>query len=249
MDKAAKEVFAFHLKDKVYERGITLITPSGERYEAIERTIYYINRQTYNGPLQWILSDDSSIHYNISKPDNVQHFSHILRTYPGNKSDSFRGNVIVALPLVLFDRIIIIEDDDWYSQNYIKEYAARLDSYQLVGEGPARYYNVKNQSYRILGNNKRASFCQTGLQSKIIEKLFVSCQKDSAFVDARLWNKDVRKFIFQDKANCIGIKGMPGRPGIGMGHRCKSFTKDKEWKTLENWIGKEDTEYYKTVYA
>jgi hypothetical protein len=248
MDEKAKTVFLHQLKGKKYEPGISLITPSGDRPNCIERCKYYIERQTYKGPLQWIISDDSTNHYNISCPRNVSPFlyTHNKRKYPGNKSDSFRCNVITALPYIVFDKIIIIEDDDWYSPNYIKVYHDRLLSWELVGEGPARYYDVTHRLYRILGNSKRASFCQTAIQSKIIEKLFVSCQRDSAFVDSRLWNKHCnRKIVFQDKAHCIGIKNMPGRRGIGMGHRLKSGTKDKEWKILSNWIGQEDTEFYK----
>lgn len=249
MDKQVRSVFLDKLKDKKYEPGVTLITPSGERPVCIERCKYYIERQTYTGPLQWIISDDSNRHYNVSVPSNIHFFNHNKRTYPGNKSDSFRGNIITSLPFIMFDKIIIIEDDDWYSPNYIKLYHDRLLNWELVGEGPARYYDVAHCYYRILGNTKRASFCQTALQSKIIDKLFVSCHRDSAFVDTRLWNKHCnKKFVFQDKSHCIGIKNMPGRKGIGMGHRMKHGSKDKEWRILESWIGKEDAEYYKQFH-
>lgn len=250
MDREARLIFANQLKGKKYESGITIITPSGERHEAIQRTKYYIERQTFNGPIQWIICDDSKEHYNINAPSNVLKFTHKKREYPGNKSDSFRGNVICALPLILFDRVIIFEDDDWYHPDYLVVYKNRLLNYELVGEGPARYYNIQRRSYRILGNTKRASFCQTALRASIVDKLFVACQRDSAFVDARLWDKNCHKFVFRDdKPHCIGIKGMPGRMGIGMGHRCKSFTTDKEFKILERWIGKEDTDYYREIHA
>lgn len=250
MDKEASKIYVQQLKAKKYEPGISIITPSGERHEAIKRTHYYIERQICQGPIQWILVDDSEKHYEIQKPSNVTIFNHHKRTYPGNKSDSFRANVICSLDCVYFDKIIIFEDDDWYHPGYLKLYSDRLTNYQLVGEGPARYYNIQKKTYRTLGNIKRASFCQTALRSEIIEKLLISCQRDTPFVDARLWTKDCRRFIFQDdKPHCIGIKGMPGRLGIGMGHRCKTFTSDPEFKILERWIGKEDTDYYRNIHA
>lgn len=250
MDKEAKLIFGHTLKNKKYESGVTIITPSGERHEAIKRTHYYIQRQSFNGPIQWIICDDSNEHYEINAPTNVSHFNHHKREYPGNKVESFRANVICALPLVLFDRVVIMEDDDWYHPDYLVVYKNRLLNWQLVGEGPARYYNIARRTYRVLGNTKRASFCQTALQASILDKLFIACQKDSAFVDARLWDKDCRKFVFRDdKPHCIGVKGMPGRVGIGMGHRSKSFTSDHEFKVLEKWIGKEDTNYYREIHA
>jgi len=250
MDKEARAVLANELRNKKYESGVSIITPSGERHEAIKRTHYYIERQTFNGPIQWIICDDSDKHYEINTPSNVVHFTHKKRQYPGNKSDSFRSNVVCALKEVLFDRVLIFEDDDWYHPDYIVIYKNRLLNWQLTGEGPARYYNVQRRTYRVLGNTKRASFCQTGLQASILDKLLVACYKDSAFVDARLWDKNCRKFVFQDgPPHCIGVKGMPGRAGIGMGHRSKSFTTDHEFKTLERWIGKEDTNYYREIHA
>jgi cellulose synthase/poly-beta-1,6-N-acetylglucosamine synthase-like glycosyltransferase len=245
MDKEASKIFLHTLRGKSYESGVSIITPSGERHDAIQRTRYYIERQTFNGPIQWIISDDSNKHYEITKPSNVTYFDHKKRTYPGNKSDSFRGNVICALPLVKFDKVLIFEDDDWYHPDYIKTYVNYLFNYQLVGEAPAKYYNVKTRNCRTLGNNKRASFCQTGLRSNILDKLFVSCQKDSAFVDARLWNKDCSKFISQaDRFHCVGIKGMPGRAGIGIGHRMKGSSNDPNLSTLTKWIGADDAQYY-----
>ena len=245
MDKEARAIFADQLINKKYEKGITLITPSGERHEAIKQTCYYIERfNDPNLPIQWILSDDSSEHYTIDCPNNIRNFIHQKRKYPGDKSNSFRCNLITALPHILYNKIVIIEDDDWYHPDYLKYYSSRLDNYQLVGEGPAHYYNVKSRTYRVLGNNKRASFCQTALRTEIINKLLVSCYRDSAFVDARLWDKSCRKFIFQDdKPHCIGIKGMPGRTGIGIGHRMNNGKKDPDLKILKKWIGS-DAEYY-----
>ena len=40
------------------ESGVTLITPTGYRPEAFGLCIEYVWRQTYNGPLQWIVVDD-----------------------------------------------------------------------------------------------------------------------------------------------------------------------------------------------
>ena len=238
-----------NLVNKKYEDGgITIITPTGDRPEGLRRCKFYIERQTTNKPIQWIIADDSEIkipYEELVLSRNGSETSHIGRKYPGDKTKSFRGNLLNCLSLIKYTRILVFEDDDWYSPEYCKIYYDALTSNQLFGEGPARYYNVRTRRYRILGNAKRASFCQTALRSEIIDKLYVSCQRNSAFVDARLWNKDCKKFVSQAACHCVGIKGIPGRLGIGMGHRCKSFTLDKEWKILEKWIGIDDAAYYR----
>ncbi len=244
MDRGLHEI----TNRKYTEGGISIITPTGDRKEGLLRCKYYIERQTTDKPIQWIIADDSEEptpfdELNLSRSESET--TYIKRKYPGDKSKSFRNNVLDCLQLIKYTKILIFEDDDWYHPEYCKTYYDGLSTNQLYGEGPARYYNVRTKRFRILGNTKRASFCQTALRSEILDKLYVSCQRDSAFVDARLWNKNCKKFIHQGKCHCIGIKGMPGRLGIGMGHRCKSFTLDREWKTLEKWIGAEDAEYYK----
>lgn len=226
------------IKRTKYEEGVTLITPTGDRQTCIQRAEFYIQRQTYQGPLQWLVADNGKTKTKVTLGQEY--------IKNPNKDCSLNINIRSMLLRIRYNHVLIIEDDDWYSPEYIKTYLARLRNYQLVGEC-ARYYNVAKCMYRIWENSKHSSFCQTGLRSEILDKLYVCSLNPSPFIDKRLWVKDAKKFVFQDKVNCVGIKGMPGRTGIGMGHRpdAKRFKTDKDWKELENWIGKEDTEFYK----
>ena len=57
--------------------------------------------------------------------------------------------------------------------------------------------------------------------------------------------KNIKKALFQDKRYCVGIKGMPGRAGIGIGHRPgSSYCSDPYWRKLVEFIGQEDAQYY-----
>jgi hypothetical protein len=230
------------LYNKQYKKGVTLITPSSERHFAIARCEEYIKRQTYKGPLQWIVAEDSKKPYDLTCGQ-----VHIKRTSGSDKVTSFLGNIKAILPEIEYDNVLIIEDDDWYSPEYISLYKHRLERWHLVGEGPARYYNVKEKCFRFCQNDSRASFCQTGLRATSLDKLYASIQKHNAFVDARLWDKKLPKFVFQGDTHCIGIKGMPGKKGIGIGHRPTkaNFIADPDFKELEKWIGKEDTDWYR----
>lgn len=237
----------YNLTTKKYKKGgITLITPSCDRQFCISRCEEYIKRQTYSGPLQWIIAEDSPDKYDLTLGQ-----VHIHRPTSGEKVSSFLKNITAILPEIEYEYVLIIEDDDWYSPDYIKLYKSRLDNYELVGEGPARYYNIKERLWRLCGNSNRASFCQTGLRASQLHSLYISIQKQNAFVDSRLWSKKCSKFVFQGDCHCIGIKGMIGKKGIGMGHRPLKrktfFNSDPKLEVLEKWIGKADTDWYRSL--
>lgn len=227
---------------------VTLITPTGDRPLAIERSIYYLERQTYDGPLQWIVADDGNVKIDYTNKKVTPLI--VKGNYPGNKALSFTGNLLRAISLVQYGNILIWEDDDWYSPVYIERTLERLRDVLITGEPEAVYYNVAKQRYRVNGNTKRSSLCQTAFKIDLLPKLKKYCENNrkSAFVDDRLW-RHVRENhlpykMFADGRLCIGIKGMPGRPGIGIGHRPgDSFKPDPEWNMLRKWIGN-DVDWY-----
>lgn len=48
----------------------------------------------------------------------------------------------------------------------------------------------------------------------------------------------------------VGLKGMPGEPGLGMGHRVDYGTLDfPQMDVLRQWIGKEDWNVYRQISA
>lgn len=234
------------LKAKKYEEGITLLTVTGDRLLCIHQINDYILRQSLK-PDQWLIVDDGSEHLRFENNYPFE-LTHIKRQKIHDKSKSFIGNLREAIVNIRYNKVIIVEDDDWYSPNYIQLYAQRLERYQLVGEAPARYYNVRHRCWRIWGNGSRSSFCQTAFHSSLLPTVYLCTHRGTVFVDYRLWEKDVKsKFIFKDACHCVGIKGMPGRKGIGAGHRpnLKKYHNDPDMKELEKWIGKEDTNFYK----
>jgi len=238
------------------KREITIITPTADRAFCLSRLSYYLKRQTFIGDIQWIVSDSG---HPQQEPicdiviDFAEHMEYKYIGYIKKPHKSFCRNMLDALSRVKYDKIIVMEDDDWYHPTYVEIQFERLNNYNLVGEIPAIYYNIKDQSYRILGNTNRASMCQMGFKSNVISTLIMILNQQSAFVDIQLWEYYSYKFKKQlyNTRLCIGIKGMPGNPGIGIGHRLTDVhrKKDKNWQKLEEWIGKEDTNFYKEIYV
>jgi len=248
------------LKYKNYLKGgLTLITPTGDRQHAIRQCFKYMDRQTYISPVQWLIVDDGKIQTDIpvlSKKLNIE-IHHIRRAYDPSPKKSFLGNLEAAIVKVQYDKVLFIEDDDWYSPEYFKLIASRLDNYALVGETPNRYYNIKENYWASYNTTKHSSLCNTALRSsEVLPYVRWAISKNEVFVDYQLWKvKKFKKFLFEvneDDINCVGIKGLPGRGGIGSGHRPikngtlrNGYKQDRSWEKLSSWIGAKDTEWYK----
>lgn len=219
---------------------ITLITPTGGRPEAFALCEQYVGRRNTDLAIQWIVVNDY---------DDAPHLmaTDIIRPHPRWKEgDKTLGrNIKAAVEAVQSDFVLIIEDDDWYSPEYIQHYYNKLQLVELYGQGAARYYNVATTQYMIHTNRKHASLCQTGIRIEALKKHLYCFDGDYPFHDLELWKIPVTKQVDPMSNLCIGIKGMTGRAGLGMGHRQDlSLTKDREYVMLRQWIG-EDVENYK----
>jgi len=224
---------------------LTLITPTGGRPEAFALCERYMRRQTYRGDIQWIVVDD------CETPTETTMGQDVIRPTPfwrcGDNTQA--RNMLAALDRVGHDRILIIEDDDWYHPDYLRVYAEMLDRFELVGEGRARYYNVALRCWRQWANTSHASACQTGFRSSLIPVVRKTVQAYRLF-DVHLWTTPgLFKHIFHGMNLAVGIKGMPGRHGIGVGHIASGFTSDPEFAVLSRWIGSTEASVYGIYYA
>lgn len=230
--------------------GVTLITCTGLRPEAIQICKSFIKRQSYTGPLQWIVVDDGeqSTTEELSLPGNI--VTRIRPTpYWKEGQNTLPRNLAAAIPEVAYDKILFWEDDDWYAPNYVEFMDSYLQQFQIVGESYARYYHVPSRRFRILNNVRYSAMCQTGIRSEVLPILESICKHgQKEFIDTQLWEACLakRKLVINNKPICVGIKGLPGRTGIGIGHRPDEggWSFDRDFSTLRNWVGS-DVEIYK----
>ena len=150
---------------------------------------------------------------------------------------TWRERLVVALAA------IALEDDDWYGPDWVQVVHDALEKHSLVGESHARYYNVAQRRARQLDNAQHASLCSTGLRGPAIEQLKAVCRPGIQFIDVLLWQSYGNAGLFRSE-NVVGIKGLPGRKGIGIGHD-KRFqgTPDKTGKILRSWVGPDVAAY------
>lgn len=150
-------------------------------------------------------------------------------------------NILAALDRVSnAERLVCIENDDHYAPDWLETIDKALDKADLVGECRARYYNVATNTGRQLNNEHHASLCSTGMKGLALEKFKRECKPGVQFIDVNLWrNFKGAKHLFSG-GRVTGIKGMPGRGGIGMGHKHDFHgIKDEDGELLLEWIGRD----------
>ena len=214
----------FYMPEGKMKEAITLITPSGDRPLAFALCQNWMRKQTLQ-PYQWIVIDDGKI------PVRPYVLMEYVRREPqaNDPQCTLILNLMTTLPLIEGNKIIIIEDDEYYAPRYVEEMAIQLDQHEVVGIGNTRYYHLFSGKHYRHRNRDRASLAQTAFRDSFLPefKKILNTNIEIARIDSYIWGKlrgDNRGFIFVEDENdplYVGIKGLPGRPGI-IGHDSKS---------------------------
>ena len=235
---------------------VSVITCTSDRADAFALCQGYVRRQSFTDRIDWIVVDDGAEPVAVDNHAawRVRHIR-----LPGGKSpkESFRANMLAAVELIETDKILIIEDDDWYDWNYVAMMAGLLDKRPLVGAAHARYYNVAHRRWLTHPNAKHASLCTTGFRHELLPTV-QTILRESNFsrpenpqqLDGTLWKRSgiraEQKLLLPASPHVVGIKGLPGKRGLGIHHRAgdlRGYHADLDLSKLREWIGV-DAELY-----
>lgn len=228
---------------------LTVMTPTGDRPIPFGLCLKWMERQTVK-PDQWIIVDDGSEPL-PELPDYAQVVTRHKRD--GEPVHTLPLNIRAGLTHVLHDKLVFMEDDDWYHPEYLAMMSKGLDDYKLFGEANSLYYRVRSRKFAHAMNTTHAALCSTGMTSSVYQWLYWATETDKPLVDLKLWHdysghKGLRPPVAMGY-RCVGIKELPGRPGLTAGWRGSDhyFTDDPDWQLLEQKIG-DDTNVYKPFY-
>ena len=238
---------------------ISVITPTGDRYTCLNLLAYRMLGQTIlkSKNIRWIIVDDgqsdsaeraiADVGWEILEDARVYTYF-VRRTKKGPESGpvSLGRNLLAGLSYVSSEHLAIMEDDDCYFPRHLEEISTRLErGADIAGTVWQKYYHLPSKSYRIF-RNRGSALCSTGMGTDILGifgKAIDDCIKSgSKGIDARLWAMTAKDPFIQDcyepkEDTCIGMKGMPGRHGIGVGHRPRRFLSDPNFRVLTEWCG------------
>lgn len=184
---------------------------------------------------QWIVVDDGVMPAPLTMGQ-----THIRRKRTAEGGASLALNIIEAVRHLTADLVVIIEDDDYYRANHLEVCRRRLATHEAVGCIWLNYYNVELRAWRRI-RNSCAALCNTALRASALPMLRAAAEAAIAagvyHVDRLFWQRVGAAGLHQEET-VIGIKGLPGRRGIGIGHR-----KDGAWRAdpdgvkAREWLG------------
>jgi hypothetical protein len=213
------------------------VTPTGLRPEGMALLGEYVNNQSYRGRLTWIIVDDCDPVTPIPvvrKGITIRRFRPSWRWQPGMNTQC--KTMMAGLAAVPADATaFILEDDDVYLPEYMDTMLAAPG--ELVGEKDSRYYNVSTGRWRVLPGRYHSSMASTMVRGEALRLLKILCSTGhKRMLDVMLWKTFTGQKTLLPPMNVIGIKGLPGRPGIGLGHR-RNFGAVDNGSILRDWIG------------
>lgn len=216
---------------------IACLTCTGDRPKMLERSKYYLERSTLQA--EWIVVDDGITPFN---PGGCRY----LRRKPDGPN-SLARNMLHGLRECNADIILFWEDDDWYAPTRIQNQVAGMRKCSLHGWRNSIYYNIAHRCWHAHMNTRHSSLFETGIRADLKAGLISLIEKDvnNPFIDLKLWQEfwHLGRIERHDK-QAIGIKGGPGRLGIGSGHRPVGYAPDSDFDTLKSIIGAADAEWY-----
>lgn len=223
-----------------------LLTPTGDRPEGLGLLAGYINAQTWRGPVRWIVVDDCqplSPIVEVRSGIEVERLCPEWTWQPGmNTQAACMRAGLDCIPAEA--TCIVLEDDDAYLPEHVATVLAALERAELVGERVARYYNVATRRCRLIPGHFHASLASTAVRGRALAMLKEVCAAGSRHIDMDLWRGFTGPKELLETANVVGLKGLPGRGGIGIGHRDTFGDPDPAGAVLAEWIGAERAEAY-----
>jgi len=237
---------------------IALITPTGGRPEQIQLCAGFMVRQDYKGEVLWVIIDDGIQKTTDCITNDFREGWKIIKIFPEEKwkpgGNTQARNLLLGIEEVEnyeVELIFIVEDDDYYSPQYLRKMIEGAGGYDLIGEQNTVYYNPVMRRYRYNRNDRHASLFQVAFRPTVISLFKTVCKVKQRFVDIILFKMASMYMIKLYDSNqhfAIGIKGLGGRPGIGQGHRLgMRMEADLSMTELKKLIG-EDYVFYKDMY-
>ncbi len=224
---------------------VTLLTPTGSRPLAFALCESFMERQSYEGDVQWVVVDDGETPTPISENSRV---TTVIRRRPQGDQP---GQLLLAnLRAAWFgghvrgDVVLFIEDDDWYPRTYVADQVTELQKWDMAGESPYRVYHVPTGRWAICQPYQGSALSRTAIRTEALARVpLCNWEAGTVYFDALLWGcgeiRNTHVYAREDGRGVVGMKGMPGRRGLSPGHdpNMEEYAPDAGGEVLRRWVG------------
>jgi hypothetical protein len=149
------------------------------------------------------------------------------------------------------DIIAFIENDDWYSKDYLEFMVnawITADCPDIFGLNQSIYYHIRLRKYFIMYHNSRSAAMNTLIRPDLT---FKWCQDHEPFTDIHLWNTLKGTIIYPTKTVSVGIKHGIGLCG-GRSHidKLDRYThNDHDLSFLREKLDKDSFDFYSNYFS
>lgn len=219
---------------------VTLITPTGDRPGSFALLERWIGRKTFQGRMQWLVIDDGQVP-TVCTMD--QHYVRRLRQ-PTDPRHTLPVNLLEALPRIESDRVLIIEDDEWYAPEYVEFMSRHLAEIRLVGLRVSHYWCLRRRAWLELVHPRHASLCRTGFRTSMSNEVAAACRHMVAPVDLLLWRAwgETYGVLLDERGHLnASVKNVPGRRRLS---RMGGWQPDPHGDVFASWSSREVADAY-----
>lgn len=148
------------------------------------------------------------------------------------------------------DLIAFMENDDWYSCNYLEEMVLQWHrNYQpdIFGTNYTIYFHLKLNAYFTMNHKLRSSAMSTLIKPNLE---FEWCKDSEVYTDIHLWYNIPKKLTFKpEKHICLGMKHGVGKFG-GRNHvdRMNRYVNKDGLALLKETMDKESFDFYTNYF-
>ena len=217
------------------------ITCTGDRPEQFAICLMLMQKQTVK-PDKWLIVDDGTIPLDTA---NLSDYAEYIRREPqaNEPNHTLALNLKQAVKNLSFnDKVIFIEDDDYYPADWIERCTDALLEVDLAG-CDSRYYQLSENRYKRIVEKKSvlANTALTGFAITYLSSILNNLNWD---VDMRLWrgyggSKNNKILEADGKLHPVGLKMWnTGRPGLTRSwSKREDFYEDPDRAKLKEWLG------------
>lgn len=215
---------------------ITVITPTGGRPESLALLAQHLNAQTVR-EFRWLICDDCDPASPVPQMRDGIAVDVIRPEWRWQEGLNTHARSLTALLAQCDGPVVHCEDDDCYLPEHLATMSQALEKADLVGQRISHYWNASTKRYKAIPGTWHASLGASAMQGRATVLLSQICALQQTRLDIDLWRSFVGRKQLLETVTAVGIKGLPGRGGIGIGHRLDFGEPDPDGSRLKALIG------------